>query len=426
MGGSVHSRWLGLALAGVGLALSWPGLAATLPANDGAQADARRRWESYSEERKQQLRQRYDELQKLEPEQRRELERRSRLLRRQREQARMRLPVELQRKLEGLEPERRRQVIKEFLRTEMQRRGGRIRDKLPQDWVERLESAEPAERRRMMRTLREQLFRENAPRAIGRLARELGLDRAQLRELEQLPMAERRDRLLELRRIDIEAKIERRGLPQTITPAEWDEWRELPAVEFFERWHERAPFAPPARPQLSPATARAVRQAFQPDPQWRREWRDVPMHERRTKLEQRLMERALAALESSGELGPEPLSKLRTLDYAQLRAVLQERVAGRLPGPAPRGAIAGRGRPSSLAPATATALRKAIRFDPQWVVEFGHLPAHERAQRMSERHREGVLRVLEAAPEVDSADLERLRSLSGREFREAVRRLAGS
>jgi hypothetical protein len=65
-----------------------------------------------------------------------------------------------------------------------------------------------------------------------------------------------------------------------------------------------------------------------------------------------------------------------------------------------------------------------MRLDPEWVIEFGDLPAAERARRMQERHRERVLEVLDAAPEVDPRDLERLRSLSGRAFREAVRRFA--
>jgi hypothetical protein len=388
--------------------------------------EARQRWERFSAEEKRRLKAHFNELERLDPAQRQELERRAQLLRSHREEAHRRLPRELQRKLDGLEGEQRRQVTREFVRAEMQRRGSRIRDKLPQGWIERLEAAQPADRPRLLRQLREEMRRENDARALQQLAQNLRLGPEQVRELQAKAPERRPEALLALRRREIEARVESHGLPPGVSREEWDAWRELSAPGFFERWHERAPRFP-ARDQaarLRPETIGALRQALQGDPSWRREWRALSVPERRQRLEARLIERALEVLRATDELAREELEQLSQLEYQPFRETLRRLMGGYAPGPSGRAQPARSRQTERPEPGTLAGLRRAMRLDPEWVIEFGDLPAAERARRMQERRRERVLAVLEAAPEVDSRDLERLRSLSGREFREAVRRFA--
>jgi len=410
----------------IGLCLALCAPAWTHPQTPTRTATARQRWEGFSAQEKRRLEARFDELKRLDPAQRQELERRARLLRSQREEARRRLPSELQRKLDGLEDEQRRQVTREFVRAELQRRGSRIRDKLPEGWVERLEAAQPAERPGIMRELREVLRRENDARAVQQLARNLQLAPERVRELQGLAPEQRPAALLALRRKEIEARVEAHGLPPGVSREEWAVWRDLPAAEFFELWHERAPRFP-AREQaarLRPETIEALRQALQGDPSWRQEWRALSAPERRRRFEARLMERALDVLRSSNELAQGELAQLSQLDYQRFLQTARRLMGGNGQGPSAGAEPARRRQTEMLDPATLAALRRAMRLDPAWVIELGDLPAAERARRMQERHRERVLGVLEAAAEVDPGDLERLRSLTGREFREAARRFA--
>lgn len=344
------------------------------PSERQIEPDARERWNELSPQERERLRQRFEEFRRLDPAQRAELEERMDRLRVLGQRAKEHLPDDLRRKLEGLPESERRELLREYLRTELENRGDRIREMLPNDVRERLEQASPQERAQILGDLRRKWHEAEAPRVIEHLGRELDLAPEEIARLQSLPSKERADALLELRR----KALERRGPPPGVSREEWDRWSTLPTQDWIERWRYLAPRRndfdrDPDGPDLDPE-----RRDFDPD------------HHR-------------------GPRGAWP------------------------PGPPPQGGRDGKPRGSSLDQAGAgrlsfparRELARALRPDPQWIVELGDLPEPERRAQIEQRMRERALNVLELAPEVERAELEHLRTLQGREFFEALRGLAG-
>jgi peptidoglycan/xylan/chitin deacetylase (PgdA/CDA1 family) len=360
------------ALSILGLVLAF---AAPLAAQDrGRHAEARERWSKKSAAERTELEQRFEKLQKLDAGQRRQLDERMVRLRESKRRTRDRLPPEMRRQLDSLGDAKREEIVTELAQEDASQRGRDLLDRMPVEWREKLERAAPAERGRLLHDFKKQNRGPNMERALERIGEELALSEAEVRRLKSLPPEQREAEFLKLSRRMTERRVERRGLPEWISEAEWKAWRELSPREFQERVHARRreagasgfPGRPaeggdgrrpggPGRERVAGQDgAERLQRLMRPDPQWRLDLKDLSPGERRAEVDRRVRERTLEFLEQNeGVVSPGELERLRGLTGRDLgdavRKRMRERAAGgdRRPGggKAPRGDGRPQGRP---------------------------------------------------------------------------------
>ncbi len=281
--------------------------------------DARARWEALTDEERDELRARFDKFRQFDPARRDELRERAHRFKEIGRQLRKHgLPPELERELDGLPPDERRRRMGDWLHERFEERGRRIREKMPEDLVQRLERAPPGRRGAMAEGFRRDRRGEHSEELIDKLARSGHLPRERVDALRALPVEERVDILMDLRREKITADIVRRGLPPGITAEQWGQWQRLPTREFFEHFH-RAVGPPPGPRGADSERARAwfeIRRLMNP--------------QNGAELEERDRLRVLELLTGMEGVAPEQLQKLRALQAAEFRRAVRDLVRARL------------------------------------------------------------------------------------------------
>jgi hypothetical protein len=196
---------------------------------------ARARWERLSPEEQARLQKNYERYRALSEEERRNLAERARVLRDERERVHDELPPQARERLQKLDPDKRREVMRELVEGEVRERGARIREKMPEAWIQRLEQARPEDRARFLAEFQRRARERVTLAAIDKIGRKLGLPREETERLKTLPGDQRLAQVLELKKRLSERDAQEFGLPEGMTQAQWDEWQSLPPAQFFER-----------------------------------------------------------------------------------------------------------------------------------------------------------------------------------------------
>ena len=301
---------------------------------------ARQRWERLTPAEKERLRERYDSYRSLSEEDRRNLANRARRLRDDAQRVQSSLPPETREKMQKLDPEKRREVMKDIVAGEAREKGARIREKMPEAWIERLEKARPEDRGRFLAEFQHKARERVALAAIDKIGKRLELPKLEIERLQKLPGAERAVAVLELKNKLSTKDAAEFGLPGGITAEQWEEWQKLPPEQFFEAMqrlrHERqvrADEANSARPSeaasqtetLSPErlhAAKSVLEALRLRPEDIVELADLPQPQREARILEKRRERVLGALAQTGFATADQLAELRRLPEASfVRAV---------------------------------------------------------------------------------------------------------
>lgn len=310
-------------------------LAAAPPvAGQGAGAahpSALERWSELPPERRAALRERFRAFQELDEVQRAELRARHERLREAERRVRAELDPQDAAAFERLGPSERREFLRERLAHEFGRCGARVAGLLPDDVRARLESASPGERMHLMRALRGRHEAEELARGLEQLGRRLGLSEAEITAFADLSPQERKQKLFELRRREVDERVAREGPPAWIPADEWRAMQQLDDREFCSRL--RSCRSRGGGDDGPPELGRLLR----PDPDWQAEFEDLPEAERRSEIERRLAARLIDWLERHPEA---PLSadlgRLRTLAPRELLESVRETWRGKR-GPRERG-----------------------------------------------------------------------------------------
>jgi hypothetical protein len=196
---------------------------------------ARARWERLSPEEQAKLQKNYERYRALSEEERRNLAERARVLRDERERLHDELPPRARERLQQLDPDTRREVMRDLVEGEVRERGARIREKMPEAWIQRLEQARPEDRARFLAEFQRRARERVTLAAIDKIGRKLGLPREETERLKALPGDQRLAEVLELKKRLSERDAREFGLPEGMTQAQWDELQSLPPGQFFER-----------------------------------------------------------------------------------------------------------------------------------------------------------------------------------------------
>ncbi|MBK7878778.1 MAG: hypothetical protein IPJ77_24225 [Planctomycetes bacterium] len=203
---------------------------------DGASLEvARERWMHLTDAERTAILERYSEYDRLGANEKRELLQRARRLRETSQRVQSELSPSVRERLRQLQPEKRREAMREIVGGEARARGQEIRAKLPDAWLERLETARPEERLAILGQFRDRHLKRIADFAIERLGKTLGLAEEERRRLQSLPIDERAQAVLELRKRAIERDASENGLPPGMTAEDWSELVRLEPQAFFTR-----------------------------------------------------------------------------------------------------------------------------------------------------------------------------------------------
>lgn len=348
-----------------------PGAQSKSPApNAGDIERARERWKQLTPQQRDELRQRFEHFRHLDEGERERLRGRFERLGDVKRRAIEALPEPVRRELEALAPPQRGEVLREVAAERMSEHVHDVLEMMPPQLKDEYAAASPERRVEMVREFGRTLH-ERARGELFRLGRELDLPRERVEALERLDPRELGREVLELRRQSIERMVAERGLPPFVSAEQWAQIKDLRGPEFMRRWgalHGRhGPHGGPF---------------------------DGPF---------------------DGPGGPPPGADPR-----------RHGPPGLGEGPdGPRGERAGEPRPNrpdnSARGRRLRELRDSVRPDPSWFVELSKSKPEDRRRVISERVRERALQFLEQAPELIGAEqLERLRSLQGREFHERL------
>ncbi len=286
---------------------------------------ARARWERFTPAEKERARARYEHFLAMTEEEREQLVESARRLRERSDRVSSQLAApgsKAGEKLATLDPEKRRAIVHEIVTDESRAVGARIRNQFPEDWLKRLENANPQERARCFREFRIQQRNRVARYAIGELGKRLGLAKAEILRLQELPGEERCAVVLDLRKKLSTQEVDESGLPPGITREQWDAWLALPPEEFFDvfqRYRESRIYAQQKREASSTAppvsgkaahreTAEALRnlsEAVRTHPDEVLALSDLSPADRRAKINADRRQRCLRALRD-GHLLSEP------------------------------------------------------------------------------------------------------------------------
>jgi hypothetical protein len=330
----------------------------------GGLEQARARWEHMSPAERARIEQHFAEFQGLPEAEREQMKSNLDRVAEVRRQIEERIPDELRAKLEQLEPSERHQVLREYIESAMGERAERLREKMSPELLQKLDSATPAEREELLRARLDEL-RKRAPRALEFLGRQLDLPREEIERLKALPPQEMRSALADLGR----REMERRGPPPGVDQKEFRGWLELPPRECMERMHCHG---------MRGFRGEGDQHGPPPDgrPNGRPEGRD-------------------------GDRGQRP------------------------GGPPPPDGPRGPRRESRLdAEGTNTVLR-AMRPEPQWIVDLAGQPREQRHEEIEKRIHGRVVESLRTQAAVTPEEITRLDSLNGREFFDALREIIG-
>jgi len=306
----------------------------------------RERWERMDPAERARIEQRFEDFRKLDADHRRALEERARGLRETEQRLQRELSPEVRRRLAGLDPERRREVLREMLESEARQVGRRVRERMPEPWIELLRDATPGERALLMERFRREHRERSARQAIEHLGRRLELGPSELERLKSLAPEEQARAVLELRK---RASLEEgriHGPPSGVSEEEWRAMRDLPPPEFFDAMQRnrqargwRPPF-PPA-PEARARAARRLFEALRPRPEDVLDLAELAPAERERRLSALRRERCLAALRETGLAPDEEIARLEKLPPHELF----ERLRGLLHAPPPRRGDPREGRP---------------------------------------------------------------------------------
>ena len=316
-------------------------------------ASALERWERMSKQEREVLRARFEELRRLSPEERAALEERHRGVKSMRERVHGQLSPEVRRKLEQLEPEQRRDFLREELVEEARGRGARIREKLPREFERELEAA-PAERRpQMLENFLRRQYEHRAERRLNHLAKQLELPDAERQRIAALPPREQRRELSRLEKERVVRMADTKGAPPPgMQASEWERLRQLPPEAFLDEMMRRRVFEGPhasprgdgeaREPSLNKAARQRLFRLLRPDATERMEFARMPRAERERHVLERVSERALEFLEREALVEPAELERLRGLSGQERMRALRELVRERR---APHSGPHGRERP---------------------------------------------------------------------------------
>lgn len=298
---------------------------------------ARSRWERLSPDERDAALARYEEYRRFAPTEQKELLARARRMRETSQRVQSELSNDVLAKLRDLEPEKRREALREIVRDEAREKGQEIRAKLPDAWLERLESARPEQRPAILAQFREKHLKRIADFALERTGASLGLAGAEIQRMKELPPDERAQAVLDLRKRAIEKDASENGLPPGMTAQDWQELTRLSPEEFFVRAqeyrkkrveNEAAKTAgavndepadvesTPEPAKLSPARVEGLRRllaAVQQDPSDVIALLDLPKEERREKLFALRRERCLEIVRAYRLASPQRLQEMETM-----------------------------------------------------------------------------------------------------------------
>ncbi len=297
-------------------------IAAQEPAKDTPTLQsARARWERFSPEEKERARANYERFIALSEEEREQLVERARRLHVRVDRVQGELMQNAHERLAGMDPEKRRVLVREIVADESREVGARIRGRLPENWLERLEKARPQDRARFLRQFQLQQRDRVARYAIGELGQRLGLPPDEIERMQRLPGEERGQAVLDLRKRLSAHDANESGLLPGITREQWDAWLALPPEEFFEviqryrqsrMWHaETARERPTPDPRDERNEARrALLEAAQPRFEEALALADLAPVERATRLAEAKRGRCLQAIRKGGLLAAEEIDAL--------------------------------------------------------------------------------------------------------------------
>lgn len=195
-------------------------------------ASLRERWLEKSPTERALLRDRFEQLSKLDPEVQRELHRRAREMNGTLHAFRHAPPPWVRDRLADAGPGERDRELRRCLEDQFRHRGSSMRERMPDDLRQRLEAATTEQERvAVFQELRRRGREEMFPRFVEKMARRLELEVEEVERLKATPPAEQDALLANLRRRIIVS----RGRPEEISTADWDAWQALPDEEFVRR-----------------------------------------------------------------------------------------------------------------------------------------------------------------------------------------------
>lgn len=276
---------------------------------------AREHWSRMPQDEREEIAVRYRDFQTLDDQERRALYRRARRLSGLQEELVLSLPEGARLRLERLEPEKRRRVLRDMLEDELRDRGLRVHGTLPTELARDLEHAPPSERRRLLRDF----DRGGRRLRLENLARELGIDEAELGDLSRLDDDELDARLHELRRRVIERAVEERGLPRWLSVDEWSELRAVDDATFTRRWR----LALSRRGATEANPFEQLMRSLRPDPSWHVENAHMSSEERRVAVYRMAKKRALDLMDRLA-MDPGEIERMNRLDGPDLMAAMRD------------------------------------------------------------------------------------------------------
>jgi hypothetical protein len=288
---------------------------------------ARARWERLSPEEKARLQKNYERYRALSEEERRNLAERARVLHDERERVGKDLPPQTRERLQQLDPDTRREVMRDMVEGEVRERGARIREKMPDAWIQRLEQARPEDRARYLAEFQHRARERITLAAIDKIGRKLDLPREETERLKGLPSEQRMTELLELKKRVSARDAERFGLPDGMTQAQWDEWQALPPAEFFERmqrWRRDRETERHKGPEGQ--VLRELGQAMRARPD---DWIDLASlapSDRRARITHLRRERVVEVIRARGLLTKDEIEQLERLPEGAFVRALREKV----------------------------------------------------------------------------------------------------
>ncbi len=379
------------------------------PEGAGELERAHERWRQLTPRQRDELRRRFEHFRGLDEAERARLRGRFERLGDVKRRAVEALPEAARRELEALAPPQRGEVLREVAAERMLEHVHDVVALMPEHLRQEFAAASEQRRAELVREFGRMLH-ERARQELFRLGRELDLPRERVEALERLEPRELGREVLELRRQSVERMVAERGLPPFVSAEQWAEIRNLRGPEFMRRWsslhgHRGPPDAPRDGRRDGPRDGPPV---GQPDGPWGGPGGAHPGAHLGGPL--------------GGRGGPPPGGDRRRSGPPELDSDPASRPDG------PRGERESsdpqqrRGGEDSARGRRLRELRDQVRPDPSWFVELSKLDPDERRRVIGERVRDRALKLLERAPElIDAAQLERLRSATGREFHELLR-----
>ncbi len=332
---ATHSAWAPVLLS-VLAALPLGAAAAQHPAQHPAQRPEpvhaqqgrQARWSKLTPQERERILRNYGEFQRVDPSLRQEHLARWRRLHELGGSGRGVIPAEIQRQLEGLEPAQRRELLREYFQHRLEElelrleRAGQAKARFGQP------GAQPGMPLRGQGGP-DQLGQRRA-RGLREWGTRLGLDAAQVEELENADEQTQIRRLSELRAQFLRGQVAQKGLPPGIAPEEFKTWQNLPPKEFLRRWDDARNLRQGAHGSKGPPF-----QLLRPDPAWFAELAQLEPAARRAEIERRVKQRLLSKWDTLPELGRQPLqpaerSELEALEGPSFRARALELLRDRL------------------------------------------------------------------------------------------------